>query len=111
VQASVSDLTVAENAFDDEEGVFDFAAHAGFLVFEVAAPRFRDVAVWAFHGRRDPEIDAEDSRRIVRALEEAGSTKVKYTEYPLEAHQCYELAWRETDLFPWMFAQAKAGQG
>ena len=38
MQASVSDLTVAENAFDDEEGVFDFAAHAGFLVFEVAVP-------------------------------------------------------------------------
>ena len=102
-------------------GVWDMlAAHPEYIAAAVpacgwgdpeAAPRFRDVAVWAFHGRRDPEIDAEDSRRIVRALEEAGSTKVKYTEYPLEAHQCYELAWRETDLFPWMFAQAKAGQG
>jgi len=33
---------------------------------------------------------------------------VKYTEYPGERHACWEVAYREPDLFPWLFEQSKS---
>jgi len=69
---------------------------------------FRDVPVWAFHGAKDRIGRPEGSRDMAKAMEEAGAKDVRYTEYPREAHQCWEYAWREPGLFPWMFAQAKS---
>jgi len=72
-----------------------------------SATRFKDVPVWAFHGARDNIVPPEGSRGIVQALEAAGAKDVRYTEYPGERHQSWEKAYREPDLFPWMFAQVK----
>ena len=72
-----------------------------------AATSFSHVPIWVFHGRRDQYVDVEDSRQMVKALEDAGSTIVKYTEYPWENHASWELAYRETELFPWMFSQKR----
>jgi predicted peptidase len=71
------------------------------------APLFRDTPIWAFHGAKDPTVSVQGTRDMVKALEDAGAKNVKYTEYPLERHQSWELAWRNTELLPWMFAQAK----
>jgi len=66
------------------------------------------VPIWVFHGKRDSVVDVENSREMVQALKDIGSTVVKYTEYPWENHACWELAYREADLFPWLFAQSKS---
>jgi len=71
-----------------------------------SAALFKDVPIWAFHGARDSAVSPEGSREMVRALETVGGN-VKYTEYPRERHQCWEKAYREPELFPWLFAQAK----
>ena len=71
------------------------------------AALFKDVPVWAFHGARDTVVSPEGSREMVRALEEVGGG-VQYTEYPRERHQCWEKAYREPDLFPWLFAQMRS---
>jgi len=71
-----------------------------------SAYRFSDVPIWVFHGARDRGILPEYSREMVQALENAGSN-VRYTEYPRETHQAWEIAYREAELFPWMFAQTR----
>jgi len=73
------------------------------------AALFKDVPIWAFHGARDTVVSPEGSREMVNALEAAGARDVRYTEYPRERHQCWEKAYREPALFPWLFAQARSG--
>jgi len=68
---------------------------------------FKDVPVWAFHGAKDSVVSPEGSRGMVRALEDVGAADTRYTEYPGEGHQSWEKAYREPELFPWLFAQAK----
>jgi len=76
-----------------------------------SAALFKDVPVWAFHGAKDTVVGPERSREMVQALEEAGAKDVRYTEYPDAAHASWEPAYREAELFPWMFAQSKAQRG
>ncbi|MCF8380095.1 MAG: dienelactone hydrolase family protein [Bacteroidales bacterium] len=70
-----------------------------------------DVPVWAFHGAEDKTIPPEGSISMIEALEKAGSTEVKYTEYPNVGHESWEIAYREdtdnngiVDLIEWMFS-------
>jgi len=72
-----------------------------------SAVLFKDVPIWAFHGAKDRIVRPEGSRDMVKALKAAGAKDVRYTEYPGEAHQSWEFAWREPELFPWLFAQVK----
>lgn len=71
--------------------------------------RIKDIPIWAFHGNWDTDVSVNFSREMVDAVKKSGSTKIKYTEYKMENHSSWELAWREDDLFPWMFAQEKQG--
>jgi len=75
-----------------------------------SAPLFRDVPIWAFHGAKDTTVYPSGSRDMVRALRDAGARDVRYTEYPDAEHNSWEKAYREAELFPWMFAQAKTGR-
>ena len=68
---------------------------------------FKDVPIWTFHGARDGTVPVQQSRDMVEALEAVGGN-VKYTEYPGERHACWEVAYREPDLFPWLFEQFKS---
>jgi len=71
------------------------------------AALFAHVPVWAFHGAKDDVVSPEGSREMVRAMEAAGAADVRYTEYPDEKHASWEPAYREPELFPWLFAQVK----
>ena len=71
------------------------------------AASYAQVPIWVFHGKRDTIVSVSYAHEMVIALKEAGSTVVKYTEYPWENHACWELAYREEELFPWMFAQIR----
>lgn len=64
--------------------------------------------IWAFHGAKDATVEPAGSRDMVKAIQDAGGKVVTYTEYPNEFHQSWEIAYREADLFPWLFAQKKA---
>jgi predicted peptidase len=57
-------------------------------------------------GRADDVISVDISRRLVKALRDAGGNP-KYTEYPGVDHGSWELAYREPELIEWMFAQSR----
>lgn len=66
-----------------------------------------NLPIWAFHGAKDNVVLPESSRTMVKAIEKAGSSQIKYTEYPGIKHNSWEEAYREEDLFSWLFAQSK----
>jgi len=71
------------------------------------AALFKDNPIWAFHGGKDSTVPPEGSRDMVAALEVADAADVRYTEYPRLGHVSWERAYRERDLFAWLFAQSR----
>lgn len=71
---------------------------------EALAPAIAKVPVWVFHGGNDDVVKTVRSRNIVDALKKAGGSP-KYTEYPGVGHGCWDQAYQDKDLLPWLFSQ------
>ncbi len=67
------------------------------------------VSVWAFHGDKDTVVPPAGSREAVAALRAAGA-EPRYTEYPGVGHNSWAPAFRERDLWTWVFAQRRGGK-
>lgn len=61
-------------------------------------------SLWVFHGDADRNVNVACSRRIVRALGDAGAYP-KYTEYPNAGHNIWDKALGESALYEWLFEQ------
>jgi len=70
---------------------------------------YKDVPLWIFHGSQDEINDVMYSRMIVATLISLGAHP-KYTEYDGVGHRCWDMAYAEPDLLPWLFAQHKNNQ-
>lgn len=70
------------------------------------AAKIKDIPCWCFHGDKDTAVKVDLSRTMIDALKKAGGTP-KYTEYPGVAHNSWDAAYAEKDLFPWMVQQSK----
>ena len=68
------------------------------------ARRIGKTPVWIFHGDADPTVPVEESRKMAKALQDAGGN-VKYTEYPGVPHNSWDKAYAEPQLIPWMLQQ------
>jgi predicted peptidase len=72
------------------------------------APELRDTPLWVFHGADDPVVPVEYSRRMVEAIRGAGGTP-RYTEYERTGPNSWDPAFREPELFAWLFSHGGAG--
>jgi predicted peptidase len=70
-----------------------------------AAAKIGKTPVWIFHGADDDIVPVTESRRMYAALKQAGAD-AHYTEYPGVKHNCWDKAYDEPKLFPWLFAQS-----
>ena len=68
--------------------------------------KFAQFPLWIFHGDADVVVPVETSRKMVKALRDAGGDP-KYTEYPEVGHDSWDLAYRDADLIEWLFAQSR----
>ena len=68
-------------------------------------PKLKDIPMWVFHGDADTAVPVQRSRDMVEAIKNAGSTKVKYTEYPGVPHNSWDKAYSEKEMTDWLFAQ------
>jgi predicted peptidase len=68
--------------------------------------KFAHFPLWLFHGDADDIISVNVSRKLVKALRDAGGNP-KYTEYPGVDHGSWELAYRDPELIKWLFAQSR----
>jgi predicted peptidase len=69
---------------------------------------FKHVPIWAFHGALDEVVPPQESRKMIKALQEAGGIP-GYTEYPDIEHDSWVQAYREPHLIHWLFEQRLAG--
>lgn len=68
--------------------------------------KFAQFPLWLFHGDADHVISVDVSRRLVKALRDAGGNP-KYTEYPGVGHGSWEIVYRDLELIEWFFAQSR----
>jgi predicted peptidase len=68
--------------------------------------KFAQLPLWIFHGDADQVIPVDISRRLVKALQDAGGNP-KYTEYPGVGHTSWEIAYRDSELIEWLFSQSR----
>ncbi|HEY0680073.1 MAG TPA: dienelactone hydrolase family protein [Chitinophagaceae bacterium] len=71
-----------------------------------AADYGKNFPIWVFHGEADQVVDVNDSRKMVKALKEAGA-KLKYSEYPKVKHDSWTNTFAEPGLLPWLFSQKR----
>lgn len=73
---------------------------------ESRAAKIARVPVWVFHGARDTAVKPSRSRNMVEAIKKAGG-EPKYTEYPDVGHASWGPAYRDDEMFKWLFAQRR----
>ncbi len=81
----------------------------GIAIGTAAAERGREFAqlpLWIFHGDADDTVPVDVSRKMVKALRDAGGNP-KYTEYPGVGHYSWDRAYRDPELIEWLFAQSR----
>jgi predicted peptidase len=62
----------------------------------------KTLAVWAFHGAKDPVVPLEESQRMVDALKKVGVQEVKFTVYPEAGHNSWTEAYNDPQLYDWL---------
>jgi predicted peptidase len=73
---------------------------------EAQSAKIAKIPVWVFHGAKDRAVKVERSRNMVNALKKAGGHP-RYTEYPDVGHDSWVPAYRDAEMFAWLFAQKK----
>jgi len=68
------------------------------------ASLFKHTPLWVFHGADDNAVPVEESRKMVKAVTEAGG-KPKYSEYAGTGHNSWDKAYAEPEFLPWLFGQ------
>jgi predicted peptidase len=71
-----------------------------------AAPKFKKVNWWVFHGAKDDVVLPKYSQQIVDALQKINA-HVKFTLYPEANHNSWDSAFAEPDLLQWLFSNKK----
>ena len=71
------------------------------------ANEIKDIPLWIFHSDDDDIVKVEHSRKMHNALLEVGG-KSKYTEYTGIKHDSWVKAYKEPDLFEWLFSKKKS---
>ena len=72
----------------------------------VTAKQISAPAWWIFHGLKDDVVDPVFSKNMATALKNAGAD-VQITLYPADGHDSWDDAFKEPQLFSWLFSQHK----
>ena len=74
------------------------------------AADLKPVPMWVFHGDKDDMVPVERSRAIVKAIQDIGGEKIKYTELAGEGHGITGIVYSKPELHTWMFEQTRAAE-
>lgn len=70
------------------------------------APKLVHLPIWTFHGDKDTVIKVHRSRDMVAAIRAAGGNPI-YTERAGLGHNAWDVAYKNDELYKWLFAQSK----
>ena len=68
------------------------------------AGKVAGIPIWVFHGSADRNVFVTESREMVKLLRELHAD-VRYTEYQGVAHNSWDRAYAERELWTWLFDQ------
>jgi pimeloyl-ACP methyl ester carboxylesterase len=71
-----------------------------------AVSQIAHIPFLVFHGSDDPIVPVEESRRTVKALQEAGG-RVKYTEFEGADHMIWDRVYTNPEVIDWLFGQSR----
>ena len=71
------------------------------------AKKIAAIPIWAFHGEKDRVVHVERGREMIEAIRKAGG-KPRYSELPGVRHNSWTPAYKNPELWKWLFAQKRA---
>jgi len=71
------------------------------------AAKLVHLPIWAFHGDNDLTVPVSGSMDMVRAIQQAGGSRVRITLYRGVGHAALNMAWREDVLVEWVFSRQR----
>lgn len=66
--------------------------------------RFKDMGVWAFHGECDPVVYVEESKKMVKWINDNGGN-AKLTVYPNVEHNAWTPTFCDGEVWKWLLSQ------
>ncbi|MBQ8720193.1 MAG: prolyl oligopeptidase family serine peptidase [Clostridia bacterium] len=72
------------------------------------AEKLKNIPIWAAHGTADAVVPCSGTQNMVKALEDAGSTVIHYTEYEGKTHAIWNIVASDSEILNWLFAQVKS---
>jgi predicted peptidase len=72
------------------------------------AETIKEIPIWAFHGDQDEAVNVEQSREMVKAIQDAGGAKVKLTVYPGVGHNSWSQTYDNQDVYDWLLSHKRA---
>lgn len=73
----------------------------------LVAQKLKSFPIWIFQGDQDPNVPVTTTRALVQAFQNAGSTSLKYTEFPGLGHQIWDQVYATQSTWDWLFAQRR----
>jgi len=70
-----------------------------------AADKIKDIPCWCFHGDADTAVKVDQSRKMIKALKDAGGSP-RYDEYPKVGHNSWDRAYANAELYTWFLKQS-----
>ncbi len=65
-------------------------------------PALTSLAIWAFHGAKDPAVPVAESEAMVVALKKAGVTDLQFTVYPEAKHDSWTETYANPEIYAWL---------
>ena len=71
------------------------------------ADQLKDLPIWAFHGVQDTVVYAEESIKMVKAINQYGGN-AKLTVFSQDSHDSWTNAYNTKELWTWLFEQKRS---
>jgi predicted peptidase len=62
----------------------------------------RSLAIWAFHGAKDPVVPLNETERMVDLVKKLGVKEVKLTVYPEAGHDAWSETYNNPQVYEWL---------
>lgn len=70
-----------------------------------AASVLANIPIWIFHGTNDTTVNINSSEAMMRAITSAGGQMIEFTRLNGIAHNAWDYAYTNREMFCWMFSQ------
>ncbi len=72
------------------------------------AAKLKELPIWVFHGDQDKAVPFSKSVEMVKAIKEAGGTKIKFTSYEEFGHNCWSATYATPGFYQWLDRQVRS---